>query len=258
MAAPSQGPNRYPNGFTSDPVYGPLGQMGMQNPFFYHLWSDDFDQEIAESGYTKTTTGNGTVALAAGDGGLALFTTNTSTPATTDIASIQLPVAGFTFTAGKKSFFLTRVQSSDMTNAAILAGLIQTTTTPFTVTDGIYFYKASGAASLVLITTVGSVPTSLTIPTSAYSLANNVNVDLGFYVDRKQNIYAFVGAQLVGYLPQQGTGSTVPSGAVAAIQQTITPTTLTTANLNPTLAIQSGTASSKTMAADFLLAAKER
>ncbi|MGH7744176.1 MAG: hypothetical protein ACREQ5_05065 [Candidatus Dormibacteria bacterium] len=238
----------------TDYPFGPLANMGMVNPFFYHLFEDDFDQ-ISTEAYTATKTGNGTIAVAAGDGGLALFTTNSSSPATTDIASLQVATAGFSLTLGKKQFALTRLQLSSATNAAFLFGLIQQSTTPFTVTDGIYFSKASGALNnLNIISAVGGVFTTVAIPTSAYTLANTTNLDLGFYVDRKGTIYAFVGAQLVGWLAQSGTGSSVGSrGAVASMAPA-----LTTANLTPTIAIQSGTAASSTMTVDFLMAAKER
>ena len=217
----------------------------------YHEVEDDFDSSLAASVWTQTHTGNGAIAHAAGDGGLITFTTNSSTPNASDIAAIQLPAAGFTYTAPKKLFFAVRLQVSDATNAAFLTGLIQTSSTPFTVTDGIYFSKATGsAANLVLNTAVGSTITSLAIPTAAYTLANNTTIDLGFHVDRLGNLFAYVDSQLVGFVPVQNANNV---GAVASSAPTFT-----TANLNPTLAIQSGTASSKTMTADFIMAAKER
>jgi hypothetical protein len=247
----------------------------MGNPFFYHQFFDDFDANLTTGIWTQTKTGNGTSAHNAADGGTALLTTNSSTPATSDIVSLQLPAASFTFTAGKKSFFLTRLQLSSATNAAFIAGLIQTTTTPFTVTDGLYFYKATGALNnLQLISVVGSTATTLTIPTSAYTLANSTYIDLGWFVDRNQQVWAFVGSSLVGYVPQSGTGSVnsagvsilPPPGAVATMgvsaTQTLYPTstiwTPTTANLNLTIAIQSGTAASSTLTTDFIMASKER
>lgn len=250
MSTPSPVPVRFPSGVSTDFPYGPLANMGQPNPFMYHTWEDDFD--VLNPGYTATKTSTGTIAVTAGNGGLLLFTTAATSA---DLCSIQLPTADFAFVAGKKNFFLTRLQVSDAVNAGFVAGLIETTTTPGTVTDGVYFYKASGAANnLVLNSMIGSVLTSLTIPTSAYSLTNATNIDLGFYIDRKQNVYAFVGAQLVGYIAQSGSGSTTPvRGACAAFAPS-----LTTANLNPTLAVLAGTASAKTMTADFMLASEER
>lgn len=255
MAVPSQAPARYPNGISTDSPFGPLANFGQPHPFDYHAWADDFD--ILHGQYTQQHTGNGTIAITPGDGGRLLFTTNSSTPAGTDIASIQGPGAGFTRSAanaGKKMFFMTRLQVSDAVNAAFLCGLIQTTATPFTVTDGIYFSKATGSASnLTLKTTIASVTTTLTIPTGAYTLANATDIDLAFYVDRQGTIYAFVGSNLVNIVPNNTVAGQV-KGAVGNISGA----SITTAALNMTLAVQSGTASSKTMNADFFMAAKER
>lgn len=253
-------PVRFTSGLTQDAPWQPLALSGFPNPFFYHVSASDFDTYGA-SEWTPTATGNGGAALAAGDGGILALSTNNSTPLATDIASIQRPVAAFTFVpatssvAGKKSFFLTRLQVSDATNAAFVCGLMNTTTTPFAATDGLYFSKASGAANnLVLISMVGSTPTTLTIPTAAYTLSNNTNIDLAWSFDGKGNVYAYVNGNMVGYIPQSGTGSTTPNrGGVASFSPT-----LTTATLNPTLAIQSGTTSSKSMSVDFVLAARER
>jgi hypothetical protein len=255
MAIPSQPPVRYPSGISFDYRWGPLADYGQPHPFSYHTWKDDFD--ILEAAYTATKTGNGTIAVAAGDGGKLLFTTNSSTPAGTDVCSIQLPAAGFgrpAASVGKKIFFLCRLQLSSATNAAFNVGLIQTTATPFTVTDGIYFTKATGALNnLKLRSTIGSVNTDLAIPTGAYTLANATDIDLAFAVDRNGVIYAYVGSQLVGWLPP----SSQPTGQVRGPVGSLTPS-ITTANLNPTLAIQSGTAASSTMTVDFAMAAKER
>lgn len=253
MAVPSQAPVRYPNGVSTDSPFGPLANFGQPHPFDYHVFEDDYD--ILHGTYTQTHTGNGTIANTPGDGGRLLFTTNSSTPAASDVASLQLPAAGFSYTAGKKMHFLARLQLSDVTNAAMLCGLIQTTTTPFTVTDGIYFSKATGsAANLTLNCVSGSSNVGqLVIPTGAYTLANATDIDLGFYIDRNGVVYAFVGSNLINTVQ-----SNAPAGQVKGPVGSVTPTSFTAANLNPTIAIQSGTATSKTMNADFLMAAKER
>ena len=255
-AVASQKPVRLPAGQTTDWPWQPLADCGNGNPFFYHQVQDDFDSSLTTSIWTQNKTGNGTVAHTAGDGGLALFTTNSSTPLATDYCAIQLPAASFSFTQPKKLFFLARLQVSDAVNAAFVAGLMDSQANPFvSPTDGLYFLKASGSSSnLILRSMIGSVSTDLAIPTSAYALVNNTNIDLGWYVDRNGGVHAFVGAQLVGFIPQSGSGAANPARGPAAAS---TPT-LTAANLNVTLGVLSGTASSKTMTADFVTAQKER
>ena len=253
-------PVRYTSGFTQDAPWQPLAQAGFANPFFYHTYADDFDYFAAQA-YTSTLTGVGTSALAGTDGGNLLLVTNSSTPAATDIASIQLKSAGFAFVpatstvAGKKSFFMTRVSMASVINGSLFVGLMNTTTTPGAATDGLYFQKLTGASNtLQLVSMVGSVATTLTIPTNAYTLVNNVTIDLAWYFDGKQTVYAFVNGTMIGYIPQAGTGTNTPNrGAVASF----TPT-LTTAVLNPTLAIISGTAASTNATFDLILAARER
>lgn len=262
MANPSPKPMRIPAGFSTDPAGGVTANMGMPNLAFYHTVFSDFDDDLTVSGvWTKTATGNGAVAHTALDGGQALFTTNSSTPLGTDIASIQKPAASFTFpltsnsTQGKKMFFVCRLTAAEYVNTAFEVGLIQTTATPFTVTDGLYFYKASGAANnLILRSMIGSANTDLAIPTNAYALTGAQSIDLGWYINRSGQVFAFVGTQLVGWvLESQGGGLVGQRGPVASFSPT-----LTTAVMNPTLAVQSGTTSSKTLNVDFALWAKER
>lgn len=252
-AVPSQTPQRYPTGVATDQKWQPLAEYGNRNPFLYHEWEDDFDNSLAvASAYTATKTGVGTIAHTAGDGGLILFTTAASASA---LCSIQLPAASFTVTAGKKMFYETRLQISDATNCLFVCGLQNTNTTPFTTpTDGIYFSKVGGATSLNLLMVNASTVTTLAIPTSAYTLTANTNIDLAFRVDRSGNVYAFVGAQLVGWIPQSLYDSiTMVRGPVA----TAAPA-LSTANLNLTMALQTGNSTAVTMTADFHMMAKER
>ena len=255
MAVPSQAPVRFPNGISTDSPFGPLANLGTPHPFDYHLWADDFD--ILHGQYTQTKTGNGTIATTNGDGGRMLFTTNSSTPAAADLCSIQMPSTNFArpaASAGKKMFFMARLQVSDVVNAGWICGLMQTTATPFGPTDGIYFYKASGASNnLILGVANTSVITTLAIPTGAYSLANNVDIDVGWYMDRAGTIYAFVGSNLINV-----PANNAPAGQAKGPVGSVVGASITTANLNMTLAVRSGTNASKTMNADFFMAAKER
>ncbi len=254
MAQPSQVPARFTSGVSVDYPHSLFGHMGIPNPFFYQMWADDFHTLLTE--YTATKTGNGTIATSAGAGGRLTFTTNSSTPAGGDLCSIQLPSAAFVLVAGKKAFFACRLQLSSATNAAFRVGLVQTTTTPFTATDGIYIDKATGSLTNInLVSVVSSTATTVAIPTTAYTLANSTYIDVGWYLDRSGTINAFVGDQLVGWLPQAGTGTGVGNrGAVAAS----TPTSLPSATLNPTVAIASGTAASSSMIVDFAMVSMER
>lgn len=285
-------PQSLPAGYTSDPPWGPLWQSGAGNPFFYSQFADDF-VSASVANYTTTAAG-GSVASAAGDGGTALFTTAAGA---NSFASIQAPAAFVLPSTGnappgtsgsqKKLFWLARLQLADVTLATFIAGLCITTATPYTtgvrsVVDGLFFYKAPGALNnltLINIASNAGSPTgagftnSFVIPTSTYTLANASYIDLAIFIDRNQNLYAYVGFPLVGWIPQSGSGPvdpitglslSPPNGPVLAnynyqSQGPQTPIMFTTVNLAPTLAVSNGvTAVAKTMTADFHCAQKER
>lgn len=239
---PSQTPVRFPTGVATDQPFQPLAFYGNRNPFLYHEWEDDFD--IVNAGYTQTKT-TGTVTNLAGNGGIAkLLTAATAN----DLTSLQLPAASFAFTAGKKAFFLARLLVDDATNAEFNVGLMNTTATPFAPTDGLYFKKAAGATTLVLASMNGSAETDIAIPAALYPSSGNW-IDLGWYVDRLQNVYAYVGSPLIGYVQQNVAKlGPVAKGAPA----------LTAANLNFTLAVGAGTAAARYMEVDSAMAAVER
>lgn len=251
----SQPPVGFTSGLSTDQNFQPLNECGSPNPFFYASFDDDF-LHYNTGDYTVTATGTGAaVAGVAGDGGLLQFTAGT----TAGNASIQTHFANYTVNSQpKKVFFLTRVTMSAWATTGVTAlwGLIQTTATPGTVTDGVYF-SLSAAGALSINSTVGSTVTSVAIPTAAYTLTGGTYIDLGFAITRQGDVLAYVDTQLVGNVPQSNIGTNgnpKNAGAVARI----TAPTLTTAVLNPTLAvIQTGT-TSVTMTSDFFLVKKER
>lgn len=243
MTQPSQTPVRFPTGVATDTKGLPLADYGNRNPFFYHEWEDDFDSLNAAYVVTKTT---GTAGVIAGDGGILKLLTSATL---NDLTSIQLPAASFSFTAGKKSFFLCRLQIDDAVNGEFNVGLIDTGATPFAPTDGLYFKKATGSTALVLASMVGSAETDIAIPAGVNPLANATYIDLGWYVDRNQNVLAFVAGQYVGFQAEDV--------AVVGPQARGVPA-LTGANLNFTLAVGAGTAAARTMLVDFAMTAKER
>ena len=244
----SSSPMRLSAGFTQDQSFQPLGLLGTPNPFFYAQYHDDYIGYIPGR-YTNTVNANGTIAQTPGAYGRLLFTTNSSTPLATDLASQQLDSAFIVLNSSKKFAYLARLQVADITNPALIVGAIQTTTTPFTVTDGIYFSKASGSTNLVVNVMVASVvQATATLPGL---LTANTDIDLGLVYDGKGSILAFAGAGLIGQVNNQNT-------AVLGPVARLTPASLPTVTLNATLAIQSGTASSKTMNVDLQFAAMER
>ena len=273
---PSPTPQRLPAGSTADAPFQPWADCGAGDPFFYHVFSDDFDNTLGPTGlYTVSKGSTGTAAHTAGDGGLGTLTTAATN---NDYVSLQLPAASFTLPqgalAGKKLFYGARLQLSDVNASAFVAGLCDTTATIFTtITDGIWFSKASGSSQLVLNIASGGVTQSYNVPTAAYSLVNATNLDFAFSIDRYGNVLAGVGAQMFGYIPQSGTGANTPVGSYPSGRTvypsmkvysgnqpgtTATGYTLTTANLNVTVGVKAGAAAAKSLQIDFHGVAKER
>jgi hypothetical protein len=221
-------------------------------------------------------TGAANAVHIAGDGGIAQLV-----PGSTAVgySYIQLPAASFSFTAGQKLFFGARftVTATTMANPTIWIGLQQhqAASTP-APTDGIYFLKANGAATLNLVVNKTSTPVNVSA-TNLGTLTTAVSYDVGFFKDRNDQIFAFFGTQLFGFVPQSGTGgvnsagvSTLPvlgpvASAVTATFATAQPAYASypqvvypTALLSPMIGILAGDTSSPTLNIDFLLVQKER
>src|SRR6185312_13208413 len=128
-----------PSGLTNAALESVMSSYGTDDPSVFHTYWNDFDVFTAGD-WTNTATGSVTNAVAAGNGGI-LSMANSA--ANNDLDSIQLKAASFAIVAGSKAWFKCRFNISNATNAALTIGLIQTTTTPLTVTDGIYFSKAA-------------------------------------------------------------------------------------------------------------------
>jgi hypothetical protein len=248
----------------------------------YQTMFDDFYELIADDGYFATVL-NGTGASAAltnGDGGQILLTTSTAGAGTAGVIGTKnnfyLPPQTYSGTGltatlfpSKKVFFATRLNVTTIAGTTCYAGLMPAATTTALPTDGIFFTLAPGGISLnaysasVLTWTV-AIPSTLS---NGVTYSNAQWLDLAFYMDRLQNVQAFVGFPLFGWLPASAwTGvnnlnpSPGPMGAIAAYNQFYNgqlqnPWTPTTAGLTYGV-IASGT--TQTVYSDFVLASKER
>lgn len=244
-------PTRFTSGLTQAAASQPLGNLGVPDPFFYVQYDDDFIHYNAGD-YTVTAAGGSVAATAAnGTGGRILFTTGAVAG---NFAEIQLSSASFQYVSGKKLAYLARIQVASATTSSFIAGLIETNVTPFAVVaDGIYFYKAAASTTLQLLVRKGSA--TIGSLASIGNLADATDIDIGFYIDRLGNLKVFVGTSLEG-VKRQNTANLGPNYGLLASSLT---STMTTAQLNPTLAVSNGaTAAAMTGVADFQFAAQER
>tara|TARA_R110002012_G_scaffold147304_2_gene305769 strand:+ start:410 stop:1120 length:711 start_codon:yes stop_codon:yes gene_type:complete len=213
-----------------------LGKLKAPAPHKYHTYFNDFDTYLA-SDWTITTTedgtGSATEALADGDGGLLLVT---NAAGDNDHDFFQLKKEGYKYEAGKQLAFNIRFKTNDATQSDIVAGLQLTDTTPLDVTDGIFFLKADGAATISFIVEKDSTQSTLTLPNS---LADDTFMTLGFVYDPKdQKYHVFQNNVLAGTVVSTNS----PDNE----------------ELNLSFGIQNGAAAAKTLTVDYIGASKER
>jgi hypothetical protein len=276
MTTPSQVPVRYPSGVSTDYPWQPLANFGNINPFFYQVAQDDFLGDLGDFSTILSGTG-AAAALTAGDGGQVLLTTSTAGAGTSGIIggrnTLFLPPATFSGTGltatlfpSKKVFFLARVNVTAVATTTLYAGLVPSGTTTSLPTDGIFFQLTSAASITLTAYSASTLQWTLTLPATVLAggaYANAQWLDLAFYVDRLQNVYAFAGFPLVGWVPQSAwTGvnnvNAAPPGlgAVAAYQTSVSGTWTPTTNGLTYAVIASGT--TQTAYVDYIMAAKER
>lgn len=220
-----------PSGLTNAPLNSALQSYGADDPTVFHSYFNDFD--IYTSGdWTNTATGSVTNAVTAGDGGW-LSMANSASNA--DLDSLQLKAASFNITAGQQAWVKARFKVSNATNAALIIGLIQTTTTPLTVTDGVYLSKAAASTTLTGKVAKSSTASSVNMGT----MANDTFVVVGMHYNPAVNaVTLYFNGNRVGQLAT----TNLPSGV----------------NLNVTLAVSNGTAAANTLTVDYFFAAIER
>jgi hypothetical protein len=260
-------PTRFPQGVTNAAPWQFFSGLGLPNPFFYHQFADDFDvvpTTALPNGWTITAaTGTVTQPLIS-DGGDALLST---TGVLNDFVSIQRTAATFMPAAGKKTYFIANLTLSDVVASAFVAGMMPSTVTPFVnPANGIWISKASGTSVINLNVANNSVVTTTPFPASAFTLTNNVSFDVGFlYTPGSQRnagvprIVGSIGPNLVGYIPQSGTGAANSTNRTPNVASPVTVlATLTSTVLAPVVAVQAGAAAIKTMTVDYVGAFRER
>ena len=223
---------RFPNGLTNRSPGEVFSSLPMPDPPRRHTFFEDFDVYTAAD-WTVTVTGTGTQAVANLDGGR-ILTTNSA--GVNDSVYTQLANESFLFKVGYKAFFRCLFQVSDAVQSIVVAGLQITDTTPAAVTDGVYFLKADGAATIDFISTKNS--TAVTASAIA-SMTSATDIELAFYWDGISRIWYSVDGTVLGYIDP---GTSLPDDEVLTVS----------------FGIENGEAVAKTMTTDYMFAAMER
>lgn len=228
---------RFEDGVTES-LTGLWSKFGQLNPRKYVTYIEDFHYYLAgDWTITKTEAGVGsaTHALDDGHGGRFLITCDA---ADDDNVFFQKVKENFRFTAGKKAWFEAKLKTSDATQSDIVVGLQITDTTPLAVTDGVYFLKSDGAATVNFVTLMNSAGTT---QASVATMADNTDITLGFYYDGAGSIEVYA-----------------DDVKVATVAVTIGTTLVNDEDLTISFGIQNGEAVAKTLNVDYIIAIMER
>ncbi len=208
------------------------GSMKTLDPTRFHQYYEQFDYFTAAD-WTITEVGVATQALANVDGG-ALLITNA---AADNDSSFQNKVGeSFLPELGKQLHFAMRFAVNDATQSDVLAGIQITDATPVDASDGIFFLKADGAATVNLISRKNGVDVILA---SVATLADDVFVELSFFWDGISAIWAGVNGAPVARMEP---GASLPDDEVLTVS----------------FGIQNGEAAAKTMTVDYVFISEER
>lgn len=225
---------RFPNGVTNGAQDAIFGDLIANDPTKLHAYWDDFDTFTAAEWVVTETQAGATQATTAGDGGwLALV----NSAANNDLNAIQKTPAAFTLDATKKSFFKTRFKIDSATLAAVTVGLQVVDTTPLDVTDGIYFLKSAGAATVDVICRKDATTGSTSASAIATMVADTF-MELAWYYDGNGTLQYAVDGVVLGSL-----------SVASYFPDTI---------LTVSIAVANGSAAARTLTADYIYAAQLR
>ena len=225
-----------------------------------HQYFNDFDT-YAAGDWTVTTGSTGSVGLTDGNGGLLIIS---SAGATNDIQAMQLVPKSFAFTTGSQMWFACNLSlGATATLGALQFGLANTHATPGTTTDGAFFSKAAGSASLTFSLRASSTSTTATVGTLVASTAYT----FGFYYNGNADkpalfVYSTIGQTTANGLITPGNGSGYYSGGnyVAASfgsEYANAITNLPTANLTAGVGIKASTGATVSATLDYFYAGGE-
>jgi hypothetical protein len=235
----------FPGGVTNAAPYQAMAKAGTPDPSWSQLYHNEFNTYIATD-LTTTLVGAGTTALVAESGGVLLSTTAAGIA---DANYHQLPVAGFAITPGSQLFFKARLKMDSATLSTVFAGLIIQSATPLAAADGLYFLKATGAATWVLRSSVGGVNVDTVIPVGLVAVANTW-IEVAFYYDGQGNVAAYINPTTGPSVP----AANAPKGFVAKYSPAAG---FTTAILTPSFGHLNSTAVARTLRCDYLTVSNE-
>lgn len=240
MPSPNN-PTRYPAGVVNSTQDASWGNFLQPRPDLYTMYFDDFLKYTATDWVVTETDSGATQAIAAAGEGGQLVITNTAA----DADNVSLQWAGgsgavatqFTWDSTKDFVVAARFKLGAVIDQAAVIGVAITDTSPAASlpVNGIFFYKADGAAALIASVRKAGASTSIALGNMVADTFVDVML---FYTAADGTWRAFSGGNLVGSV---STASISPTAALA-----------------PTLALLNGDAVANVLTVDRLIVAKQR
>jgi len=222
--------SRFPNGIATNEIQQNMGQFILPDVTQAHVFFDDFNSIIPLGGYVLT--GSAPPDILDEDGGVVLAET---TAMDNNLTSLQWFKGIFQFESGKQLWAKYTFKVSEVLQSEVVVGLQITNITPFTgVTDGVFFRKIDGDATLQLVVVKDSIETV----TDVLEMIDDTYVTVGFYFDGANKISIFSLNEGIA----KSSVLNLPDDEVLA----------------PIFAVKTGEAAVKNLSVDYMFVAKER
>jgi hypothetical protein len=223
---------RFPNGLTTTAKNTTLGEFILPDATKSHQYWEDFDY-FAATDFTVDSV-NSSAALADEDGGVLNIVTGGTD---NNHYFLETKSEGFLFPLSAEGWFRARFKVSEVTRVEWVMGFQISASNPLAVSDGIYFVKVDGETAINLITVKNTSTLTSNEILSTYTA--DTYLDLGFYIDGKGKINVFIDDV---FAENFDVDSSFPDDQTLVVS----------------FGVKNGDGNTRTMAVDFIIAAKER
>jgi hypothetical protein len=221
------------NGVTTAKSYEPLGDSRLPDVTTVHRYFNDFDHFTAADWTVTETQAGATQALIDGDGGLIALV---NSAADDDLNSIQSAKETFKMAIARDWRIAIRFKVSDATQSDVVVGMCITDTTPLDVTDGFYFIKSDGAATVL----AAAEKNNTAITASAGTLVSDTFTELAMSYSAATGIIKV-------YQDRNLVSQIIPAASFCDDEE-----------LAITLSLQNGDANARTLTVDYVLVEQNR
>lgn len=207
---------RFPNGFSGIPAADIFSSIRGTDWTKAYVFTDDFP--VLDSQWIITETqGAATQAITAGNYGLLLLT---NSGAAADVNQLQLGVGSFlpALNSNKRLFIKGRFALSDVSDSAFALGL-QVVNADGTVlanaTQGMYFLKAVGAATIDFYVRQANVAANSVNAGAVATLVNATQVEVAAFFDGVDRVFYAINGVVLGSVLL--TSAIIPNAVIAPI-----------------------------------------